>query len=148
MPSRCDPEIDYGECGGTFFPPFDDNPEPKSENNSNALYLMILMPMLAILFLCIALVFLLLIKRGKKNYSYGTGRSFSNPNYYSPNRGAIVMPTNVKGISKRLKFNKSQVNSHFGKLEIILRFKEFFCLVVLISQMFMTQYYFNKFIMF
>lgn len=66
--------------------------------------------MLVVIVLCIILVLFLLMKKGKKKYLYGASRSFSNPNYYSPNGGATVMPTNVKGISKRLKYNKSQVS--------------------------------------
>lgn len=110
VPSKCDPEIDYGECGGTFYPAFDENPEPKSVNHSNTFYIMTLVPIFFVILICMLVIYFLLIKKGKKKYLYGTSRSFSNPNYYSPNGGATVMPTSVKGISKRLKYNKSQVS--------------------------------------
>lgn len=116
MPSKCDPEIDYGECAGTFYPPFEENLEPKTVDPSNTFYIMTLVPMFFIILLSMILVFFLLIKKGKKKYLYGTSRSFSNPNYYSPNGGATVMPTSVKGISKRLKYNKSQVRTKLMNL--------------------------------
>ncbi|XP_072376430.1 low-density lipoprotein receptor-related protein 4 [Diabrotica undecimpunctata] len=78
--------------------------------DSHTFYAMTLLPMLFIIMLCIILVMFLLTRKQEKNkYSYGcTGRSFSNPNYYSPNNETNPAPNNGKFIWKRLKYDKTQ----------------------------------------
>lgn len=106
---NCEPEIeDFYEAARPYYPPYDDNVEPKS-NYSNTFFIMALVPMFFILIVCAILVVFLAIRKGKKKYLYGTSRSFSNPNYYSANGAVNVLPNNGKAISKRLKYNKSQV---------------------------------------
>ncbi|XP_074041420.1 LDL receptor related protein 4 isoform X2 [Leptinotarsa decemlineata] len=90
--------------------PFDEESETKTANNSNTFYIMTMVPMFFIILVCIILVVFLLIKKGKKKYVYGASRSFSNPNYYSPNADpSSVPPNNGKFIWKRLKYDKSQI---------------------------------------
>ncbi|KAG5887975.1 hypothetical protein JTB14_035048 [Gonioctena quinquepunctata] len=113
---KCDNEGegDYYDEGINVYNPYDNNfldedSESKSTKNVTTFYIMTLVPMFIIL-LCIILVVFLLIKKGKKKYIYGTSRSFSNPNYYSPNSdtGTAAPNTNGKFLWKRLKYDKSQ----------------------------------------
>lgn len=126
IPNKCPSgnyKCDYDEASDdeddddSYFPK-DKNeiPELTGKGNSNKFYIMTLVPMLCIILLCIVLVVILLIKKGKKKYLYATGRSFSNPNYYSsgnePNApGASV--DRKQFIWKRLKYDKSQVSNCF-----------------------------------
>lgn len=110
---KCDEEEDDDRDYDYFFrfdpPKLDDSIGFPSIGHSNLFYIMTLVPMLFIILICITLVLFLLIKKGKKNYLYSTSRSFSNPNYYSPNADSIAVPTNGKFIWKRLKYDKTQV---------------------------------------
>ncbi|XP_056643570.1 low-density lipoprotein receptor-related protein 4 isoform X1 [Diorhabda sublineata] len=112
--SKCDIEeerIDYDE---ELFPNLDSKFEDdvddsyRSLGHSNLFYIMTLVPMIFIILVCVALVAFLLIRRGKSKYVYGTSRSFSNPNYYSPNNDSASAPNNGKFIWKRLKYDKTQ----------------------------------------
>nr|CAH7712475.1 unnamed protein product [Callosobruchus chinensis] len=85
-----------------------DEDERLSAKHSNTFYVMMLVPMVFIVTLCLVLAGFLLIKKRKKKHVYGTSRSFSNPNYYSPNNEMNVVPNNGKFIWKRLKYDKSQ----------------------------------------
>lgn len=91
----------------------DNGPSERDSNVSSHFYVMTLVPMLCIILLSIVLVVVLLIRRGKKKYLYPTGRSFSNPNYYSssgePN-GTHNNTDRKQFIWKRLKYDKSQVS--------------------------------------
>lgn len=87
-------------------------PEERDTNTSSHFYVMTLVPMLVIILLSIVLTAVLLIRKGKKKYLYPTGRSFSNPNYYSSSNDANTSHNNVdrkQFIWKRLKYDKSQV---------------------------------------
>lgn len=87
-------------------------PEEQDTTTSSHFYVMTLVPMLVIILLSIVLTAVLLIRKGKKKYLYPTGRSFSNPNYYSSSNDASAPHNNVdrkQFIWKRLKYDKSQV---------------------------------------
>lgn len=87
-------------------------PEEQDTNTTSHFYVMTLVPMLVIILLSIVLTAVLLIRKGKKKYLYPTGRSFSNPNYYSSGNDGNAAHNNVdrkQFIWKRLKYDKSQV---------------------------------------
>lgn len=105
---KCDQEEDYPDEHIPY--PFDknlDETEPQPAQYSNTVYGLMLVPMIFVILVSCILVRLLL--KGKKKYSYGASRSFSNPNYYSPNNEVNAPPNNGKFIWKRLKYDKSQV---------------------------------------
>lgn len=91
--------------------------------HSNLFYVITLVPMLCLIFLCIVLVTFVLLKKGKKKYIYASGRSFSNPNYYSASASSgNDQQTSGSGTNggdrkqflwKRLKYDKSQVRIFF-----------------------------------
>lgn len=87
-------------------------PKEQATSTSSHFYVMTLVPMLVIILLSIVLTAVMLIRKGKKKYLYPTGRSFSNPNYYSSSGDATAAHSNVdkkQFIWKRLKYDKSQV---------------------------------------
>ncbi|XP_060531905.1 low-density lipoprotein receptor-related protein 4-like [Cylas formicarius] len=89
----------------------DDTAESNVDTHTLTFYIMTVVPMLFFIILSIAVIFYLLTKKGKKNYMYGTSRSFSNPNYYSANNEANTAANNIdrkQFIWKRLKYDKSQ----------------------------------------
>lgn len=104
-----------------LFRPTDETIEHSKKEISNKFYIMTLVPMLSIILLCIILVAFLLFKKGKKKYLYTTGRSFSNPNYYSSGGEPNAVPANgdrKQFIWKRLKYDKSQVCTLYLKAKI------------------------------
>ncbi|CAG9854879.1 unnamed protein product [Phyllotreta striolata] len=109
--SNCDEEEDLDDYDYYFHridtPKIDNDYSFPSMGNSKY-YIMTLAPMLFLILLCITLVVILLVKKGKKKYTYGASRSFSNPNYYSPNGDSNAVPNNGKFIWKRLKYDKTQ----------------------------------------
>lgn len=130
-------EDESPEYTDTILLPGDDQhlPEEQTTSTSSHFYVMTLVPMLVIILLSIVLTVVLLIRKGKKKYLYPTGRSFSNPNYYSSGSdGNAPAHNNVdkkQFIWKRLKYDKSQVSgnhiiliTHFRKL---LNFIHFIC---------------------
>lgn len=93
-------------------------PGEQTPGTTSHFYVMTLVPMLVIIMLSIVLTAVLLIRKGKKKYLYPTGRSFSNPNYYSSSGDSNAAHGNVDKkpfIWKRLKYDKSQVRVHSAK---------------------------------
>ncbi|RZC38041.1 low-density lipoprotein receptor-related protein 4, partial [Asbolus verrucosus] len=113
---KCDYDDDSEDDDESLYGPpslkdFDETLEHSSTERSNKFYIMTLVPMLCIILLCIILVAFLLFKKGKKKYLYATGRSFSNPNYYSSSNEPNASSGNgdkKQFIWKRLKYDKSQ----------------------------------------
>ncbi|KAK9870319.1 hypothetical protein WA026_006405 [Henosepilachna vigintioctopunctata] len=120
---------DKSNCGGQY--ENDDDDESMYDTNfnnnnfngviehpesphSDSYYIASLLLMVSIISLCIVFVVVFLFMRSKKSYAYGNGRSFANPNYYSPNNetSTSMNPQNnterKQFIWKRLKYDKSQ----------------------------------------
>lgn len=93
--------------------PIDEAPEHKDTGKSTY-FVMTVVSLLCITLVIVAGIFGWFIRSGKKNYMYPTGRSFSNPNYYSSGNDPNAPPPNVADkkqfIWKRLKYDKSQVS--------------------------------------